>query len=219
MKPGRVTRSGIVCGSWQSMQATGCSTQLARLGVGHRVHLLEARDQVAAARLLVGHVDRRVAVDAGAGLLGRLLALGERLVVEHVGVAALLAEVHREGVAGPHRLQARILLEPRLRDDRARDRPASACAARPRCRRSACAAGRPCAGSRRTAAGSSCPRWRDRRSRRSARRRGRTGSAPPACARRCSRAARRPRRRRRPQRAREEQDRARCTRVGSRLVT
>ena len=42
MNPGRVTRSCIVAGSWQSMQATGCVDELARLGVGHLVHLLEA---------------------------------------------------------------------------------------------------------------------------------------------------------------------------------
>ena len=39
---------------------------------------------------------------------------------EHVGVAPLLAEVDREGVAGPHRLQPRVLVDARLRDDRTR---------------------------------------------------------------------------------------------------
>ena len=38
------------------------------------------------------------------GCLVDLLALGEHLVVEHVGVAALLAEIVGEGVAGPHLL-------------------------------------------------------------------------------------------------------------------
>ena len=116
---------------------------------------------------LYGTYDRRVAVQAGAGLLADLLALGERLVVEHVGVAALLAEIHRERVAGPHGLQPRILLEPRLRDDRAwvglgrRARHAL------RCRRSACAPDRRCACSRRTGTESSCPRRPGPRCRRS----------------------------------------------------
>jgi hypothetical protein len=59
-------------------------------------------------------------VEAGAGLLDDLLALGDPLVDQHVGVAALLVEVHREGVAGPEGDQPRVLLEARLRDDRPR---------------------------------------------------------------------------------------------------
>ena len=59
-------------------------------------------------------------VDTGARLLGDLLPLGERLVVQHVGVAALLAKILRERIASPHGLEPRILFEPRLRDDRAR---------------------------------------------------------------------------------------------------
>jgi hypothetical protein len=55
-----------------------------------------------------------------AGLLRDLLALGVSLIVEHEGVPAFFAEIFREGVARPHRLQARIFLDPRLRDDRAR---------------------------------------------------------------------------------------------------
>ena len=42
-------------------------------------------------------------------------ALGLLLVVEHVGMPAALAEVDREGVAGEHPRQPRVLLEPRLR--------------------------------------------------------------------------------------------------------
>ena len=94
--------------------------QLARLGERHLVELLEAFHQVAVAGLFVRHLDRRVAMQARAGLLRRLLALGVSLVVEHEGVPAFLAKILREGVAGPHRLQARILLDARLRDDRAR---------------------------------------------------------------------------------------------------
>ena len=149
------------------MQDTGCSHELARLDVRHLVHLLEALDQIAVAGALVRHVHRAVAVQARARLLGDLLPLGERLVVEHVRVAALLAEVLREGVAGPHRPQPRVLLEPRLRDDRARIGRGRRVRHAPRCRRSACAAGRRCAGSRRTGAGSSCPRSPGRRSCRS----------------------------------------------------
>ena len=89
------------------------------LHVGHGVDLLEAFDQVAVARLLVGEVDRRVAVKARARLLD-LLSLGEELVFEHVGMAPLFAEISREGVAGPQRLEPRILLDLRLRDDGAR---------------------------------------------------------------------------------------------------
>ncbi len=120
MNPGRVTRSCMVCGSWQSMQATGCVTSFRASGVRHLVHLLEARDQVAPSELLVRHVDGGVAVHARARLLRGLLALGERLVVEHVGMAALLAEIAREGVSGPHHLQSRVFLEPRLRHQRSR---------------------------------------------------------------------------------------------------
>ena len=34
MKPGRVTRSAIVAGSWQSMQAIGCVKSLRASGYG-----------------------------------------------------------------------------------------------------------------------------------------------------------------------------------------
>ena len=98
----------------------GMREGLARLGIRHLVVVLEALDQVAVPGLLVGHVDRRVAVDAGARLLEVLHALGEGLVLEHVGVAALLAEIRGERVARPHRLQPRIFLEARLRHDGAR---------------------------------------------------------------------------------------------------
>ena len=81
--------------------------------------MLEALDQIAVPRLLVRHIDGRMTVDAGTGLLELLDTLGERLVLEHVRVSALRSEVHRERVAGPHRLQPRILLEARLRHRRA----------------------------------------------------------------------------------------------------
>jgi len=90
------------------------------LAVRHLVEPLEAGEDVAVAEPLVDDVERGVAVRAGAGLVDDLLPLGERLVLEHVGVPALLAEIDREGVAVPHRHEAWILLEPRLRHHRAR---------------------------------------------------------------------------------------------------
>jgi hypothetical protein len=94
--------------------------QLARLGEGQLIDLFEAFHEVAVAGLLVRHGNRRVAMQAGARLLHHILALGVGLVIEHEGVAALLAEILRKGVAGPHRLQARVFLEARLGHDRAR---------------------------------------------------------------------------------------------------
>ena len=94
--------------------------QLARFGERHLIHLLEAFDEVAVARFLIGHIERSVALKACAGLFGDLLALGEGLVVEHVGVAALLAKIFRKRVPGPHHLQTRVFFDLRLRDDRAR---------------------------------------------------------------------------------------------------
>ena len=120
MNAGRVTRSAIVLPSWQSMQATGWLHELGRLRVGHRVDLLEALDDVAVARLLVREVHRRVAVHARARLLHDHLPLREPLVLEHVGVAALFAEVFGEGVALPHGLEALVLFDLGARDDRAR---------------------------------------------------------------------------------------------------
>ena len=93
---------------------------LARLGIRHLVVVLEALDQVAVPGLLVGHVDRRVTVDAGARLLEVLHALGEGLVLEHVRVTALLAEIRGKRVARPHRLQPGIFFQARLRHDGAR---------------------------------------------------------------------------------------------------
>ena len=94
--------------------------ELGRLRVGHRVDLLEALGDVAVARLLVGEVHRRVAVHARARLLHDHLALREPLVLEHVGVAALFAEIFGEGVALPDGLEALVLLDLGARDDRAR---------------------------------------------------------------------------------------------------
>lgn len=93
---------------------------LPRFGVGEGIELCESRYEVAVAGFLIGDVHRCVAMDAGAGLLGVDLAFRELLVGEHVRVAALFAEVVREGIAGPHGLEPRVFFEPRLRDDRSR---------------------------------------------------------------------------------------------------
>ena len=120
MKAGRVTRSAIVLRVVAVDAGDRMLHQLDRLGIGHRVHLLEAFDEVAVAGLLVGEIDRGVAIHAGAGLLHHHLALGEGLILEHVGVAAVLAEVGGEGIALPHRLEADVVFDFRVRDDRAR---------------------------------------------------------------------------------------------------
>src|SRR5688572_31700760 len=70
--------------------------QLLGLEVGHGVQLLEPLDEISLAGAQVGQVHRGVAVKAGAGLFGHPLALGEDLVVQHVGVAPLLPEVLRD---------------------------------------------------------------------------------------------------------------------------
>ena len=91
--------------------------QLPGFGVGHGVHALEALDQISPAQRLVGHIDRRVALHAGAGLLGDHLAFGERLILEHEGVAPLFAEVDGKGIPRPHGLQAGIVFETGLGHD------------------------------------------------------------------------------------------------------
>ena len=117
-RPGHAQRHRIGC---MTIDARDRMREgLARLGIRHLVVVLEALDQVAVPGLLVGHVDRRVTVDAGARLLELLHALGEGLVLEHVRVTALLAEIRGKRVARPHRLQPGIFLQARLRHDRAR---------------------------------------------------------------------------------------------------
>ena len=59
-------------------------------------------------------------VDASAGLSRDLLALGKRLIVEHVRVTAFFPEIFRKRVSRPHCFQPRILFEPRLGHDRTR---------------------------------------------------------------------------------------------------
>ena len=98
----------------------GMRNQRARLLVFHLIHDLEPLDEIAAAEFLVWHVHGCVAVHAGSRLLNHGLPPRERLVVEHEGMSALFPKVRRKRISGPHRLQARVLLEPRLGDDRAR---------------------------------------------------------------------------------------------------
>ncbi len=85
--------------------------QLARLSERHLIEFLEARDEVAVAGLLVGYVDRPVALNARTGLFDHLLPLGESLIVEHVSMPALFAKILGKGVAGPHHLQTRVFLD------------------------------------------------------------------------------------------------------------
>lgn len=94
----------------------GVLDELDCFAVGHLVHPLEACHEVAVAELDVRAVDRRMAVEARSGLTGHDLALGKHLIDEHVSVAALLAEVLREGVPRPEVPQPRVLDEPRSRD-------------------------------------------------------------------------------------------------------
>ena len=120
MKAGRVTRSAHGLGVVAVDAGDRVLHELDRLAVGHRVDLLEALDDVAVARLLVGEIGRGMAVQAGAGLLHHLLAQRVLLVLEHVGVAALLAEIRGERIALPHGLEADVLVDLRSRHDRAR---------------------------------------------------------------------------------------------------
>ena len=90
--------------------------ELLCLEVRHGVQLLEPPDEVATAGPLVRDVHGGMAVEAGAGLCGHPLALGEDLVAQHVRVAPLLPEVLSEGIAGPHLHQPRILLQAALGD-------------------------------------------------------------------------------------------------------
>jgi hypothetical protein len=79
----------------------------------------EALHHVALAELVINRDHGGMAVQACAGRVG-LLAFGERLVLKHVGVAAALAIVLGEGVAGPHGLEARIFFQLGTGDDRTR---------------------------------------------------------------------------------------------------
>ena len=92
---------------------------LAGFRIFQGVELLEPDHEVAVAQLLHRDVGRGVAVDARAGLAD-FLPFGVLLVGQHVGVAALLAKILGEGVAGPHPAELRDRVELALGDDVAR---------------------------------------------------------------------------------------------------
>ena len=85
--------------------------QVARLGVRHARHLLEALLDVALADEAVEGEVRRVALEARAGLLLLRHAPGLLLVEEHVDVPAPVAVVERERVAGEDALQPGLPVE------------------------------------------------------------------------------------------------------------
>ena len=89
----------------------GVGDMLAGLCVTHLIELLEPLHDVAAAELFVRRVRGAVAIDARARLGSGLLAARVGLVDQHIGVAPFLAEIHREGVARPHPLHARVRLD------------------------------------------------------------------------------------------------------------
>ena len=140
MKPGRVTRSSIVFGSWQSTQldrvraarrarsscvspaAPGSSSRSSTTSAcacWRTASLPSAIEAVAStspvAEPAVGRDDRGVAVQARAGLRALGDALGLLLVQQHVGVAAAVAVVDGEGVAGEHARQPRDRSRPSRR--------------------------------------------------------------------------------------------------------
>src|SRR5688572_32060336 len=69
--------------------------------VRHRVEFREAGLRIAVPCAPIRHVGRGMTVDARARLLRDHLPLRELLVAEHVRVAALLAKIRCEGIAGP----------------------------------------------------------------------------------------------------------------------
>src|SRR5574338_1221695 len=89
-----------------------------RFGIRHLVDCGKPRHRVPVAGTAIGHVHRCVTVEAGARLFGDGLASSELLVIEHVGMPALLAEIRSERVASPELPKPRVFLEPRLRHDR-----------------------------------------------------------------------------------------------------
>ena len=79
-------------------------------GVGQGIEFFETLGQISVPGFFVRLIHGGVAIKAGAGLRFGLPA-GKGLVFEHVGMAALLAEIDGEGITGPHLFQARIFLQ------------------------------------------------------------------------------------------------------------
>src|SRR3972149_7031552 len=88
--------------------------ELTCLSVGHGVDRLKALEGIAVASLAVGDEHRGMAVEAGARLLDNPLPPGEGLILKHVGVGPLLAEVYSKGIACPYCLKPGILFKTRL---------------------------------------------------------------------------------------------------------
>jgi hypothetical protein len=61
-----------------------------------------------------------MAVQTCARLLHDLLALGEGLVREHIGMTPIITKIPGKGIPSPHRLQPGVLFETRLSDNGAR---------------------------------------------------------------------------------------------------
>src|SRR5262245_5445884 len=93
--------------------------EFASLRIRHFVHRRKAGHQIAVAESLVGNVNGSVTMYAGAWLRSCLLSSRERLVVEHVGMAALFPEINGESISAPHGLQSGVFFQPGLRNDRA----------------------------------------------------------------------------------------------------
>jgi len=99
------------------MQATGWLTCLRASPVADLVQFVEALINIAVPEFFVDVIDGRMAIHACAQLIRHSLPLRERLVVEHVCMAAFFTEIDGESVAVPHRFQPRIFFETRLGDN------------------------------------------------------------------------------------------------------
>jgi hypothetical protein len=79
--------------------------------VGHGVECFESFYEIPVPHFFHGRVGRRMALEAGARLLGNELAPGIELVLQHIGMAAFLPEVLREGIPGPHGFKPRVCFQ------------------------------------------------------------------------------------------------------------
>ena len=120
MNAGRVTRSANVCEVVAVNAGDRVLHQLNRVCEWHLIDFLEASRDVAVSRLLVRNIGGGMAIHARAGLRDGSGSLGIGLILQHVSVAAVLAEIDCESIALPHGLETGILLDLGLRDDAAR---------------------------------------------------------------------------------------------------